>query len=118
MELRRQSQKNLGEVIKKDIQDQDAQQKMTELIQNVKAARYLIGRLDQITQAGCTKNFIFMFRDTLAAIILTALGTTSHRLPLHMIVTTLMRNIEHARIQLSTPGPDPWKLPFVGLQLI
>ena len=73
---------------------------MTQLQQPSKAIWGFAGRLNHPAQAGCTKNFIGMFRDALPAEKTATLGTARNRLPLPMIVTTLVSNIGHIYIKI------------------
>jgi hypothetical protein len=101
MEIRRQCQQNLGQVIKKKVQDKNAQQKVAHLQQPLKAIGDFAGRLNHPAQAGCTKNFIGMLRDALPAEKTATLGTARNRLPLPMIMTTLVSDIGHIYIKID-----------------
>lgn len=95
MEGSRQGRQNLRQIIKNDIQQDQAGDKMAPAKDPLEAGKYLRGRLAPFTEAGGTEHLILMFGDTLPAEKPSALRTAGHCLAEPMIQAALVSEILH-----------------------
>jgi hypothetical protein len=98
MEVRRQCQQYLGNVIKNDIQQNNACRKMPQPKNPKIGVKSLPARFKSFSKAGGAEHFIIMFGDALPAEKSAALRTTGHCLAKHMIYTALVSEVRHFQV--------------------